>query len=92
MDEESTGLLIRLYRYKRIGSKKLLGQFQTTVKDLVRKSVGDFIPFTANTKESLIAADVQVTHTKKVGLVYEFGFKLINVQWNATFLTEENTL
>lgn len=92
MDDETTGLLISVYRFKRIGSKRLLGHFQTSVQEVNRKTVGDFIPFTANPKESLLAADVQVTHTQKTGLVYEFGFKLINVQWNATFLTEDNIM
>lgn len=89
MDEETTGLLISMYRYKRFGSKKLLGHFQTNVKELSRKSVGDFITFTANAREDLLAADVQILHTKKVGIIYEVGLKLINVQWHATYLTEE---
>lgn len=89
MDEESTALLISFYRHKLLGSRKLLGHFQTNVTELSRKSIGDFITFTANAKEDLLAADVQILHSKKVGLTYEVGLKLINVQWNATYLTEE---
>lgn len=91
MDEESCGLLISLYRYRRIGSKKLLGHFQTSVLEMSRKSVGDFFQFSPNHKEGLLAADVQILHTQKVGTTYDFSLKLINVQWNATLLTEENT-
>lgn len=92
MDEESCGLLISLYRYRWIGSKKLLGHFQTSVLEMSRKSVGDFIQFSPNHKEGLLAADVQILHTQKVGTTYDFSLKLINVQWNATLLTEENTV
>lgn len=89
MGEESTALLISCYRHRRIGSRKLLGHFQTNLRELSRKSVGDFIMFTANLKEDLLAADVQVLHSKKVGPIYEVGLKLINVQWRAAYLNEE---
>ncbi|CAN8074216.1 unnamed protein product [Agarophyton chilense] len=88
MDVESQGILISLYRYRRIGTRKLLGHFQTSVKELTRTSAGDFIPFSANPNEDILSADVQVLHTQKNGLLYEFGLKLINVQWNATNLLE----
>lgn len=88
--EEGAGLLISLYRFRRIGSKRLLGHFQTSVKELNRKSVGDFIQFTANPREDLVSADVQVLHSEKTGLIFDFGLKLINVQWKATYLTPEN--
>ena len=91
MDEESTGLLVNVYRYKRLGTKKLLGHFQFSVTELVRKQVGDFMQFTANPKEDIVCADLEVTHTQKNGLIYDFGLKLINVQWRATLLTPENT-
>lgn len=90
MEEETTGLLVSLYRYRRIGPKKLLGHFQTNVTELSRKSIGEFIMFSPNPKEDLLAADVQVLHTQKSGVNYEVGLKLINVQWNATYLTEDH--
>ncbi|CDF37571.1 unnamed protein product [Chondrus crispus] len=88
MDEESCGLLFNLYRYRRLGSKKLLGCFQTSILELSRKSVGEFVQFTPNHKEGLLAADVQVLHTQKTGSTYDVSLKLVNVQWNATLLTE----
>lgn len=88
MDVESAGLLVNLYRYRRLGTRKLLGHFQTSVKELTRMSVGDFIPFTANPNEDIVGADVQVQHVQKNGLIYDVGLKLINVHWNATSLTD----
>lgn len=91
MNEESRGLLITLYRDKQIfGKKRVLGMFQTNVTELSRKHQGEFISFQANTKEDILAADIQVLHTQKVGTIYEVGLKLINVHWNATALQPEN--
>lgn len=90
MGDETVGLLVALYRYKRIGTKKLLGRFQVTVKDLLRQNAGHLIPFTPNPKEDIISADVQILHANKLGLIYQFSLKLVNVQWNATFLTPQH--
>lgn len=90
MDEEHTGIMISLYRFRRLGSKRLLGHFQTSVSELSRRSQGELIPFTPNTKEDIITADVQVLHAQKTGVVYTFSLKLVNVQWKATYLTEEH--
>lgn len=92
MDDESCGLLISLYRHRRLGSKRLLGHFQTSVLEMSRKSTGEFIQFSPNHKEGILAADVQILHTQKTGNTYDFSLKLINVQWNATLLTEQNTV
>lgn len=89
MDEEATGLLFTLYRFRRIGPKKLLGRFQTSIKDLNRSREGDFIPFNGNAKEDLLSADVQITHSRKVGTEYNFGLKLVNVIWKAPMLDPE---
>lgn len=90
MDEEGTGLLFSVYRFRRLGPKKLLGNFQTSIKDLNRTREGDFIPFSGNAKEDLLSANVQITHSQKVGTDYNFGLKLVNVIWRAPMLTPEN--
>lgn len=91
-DEDATPLLVNLYHYRRLGSKKLLGHFQCSVKDLNRMNAGDFLPFTPNLREDIMSADVQVMHSSKAGSIYDFGLKLINVVWRAEQITPENTL
>lgn len=87
-DEEGTGLLISIYRHKILGPKRLLGNFQTNIRDLTRKQDGDLIPFMGNTRESLLNADVQVLHSQKNGSIYQFGLKLVNVYWNAEKISD----
>lgn len=89
MDEEGTGLLFSIYRYRRLGHKKFLGQFQTSVKDLTRIREGEFIPFNGNAKEDLISANVQVAHAVKTGTDYNFSLKLVNVIWNAPMISPD---
>lgn len=91
MDEEGTGLLFNIYRHRRIGARKLLGYFQSSVKDLTRVTEGDFLPFSGNAKEDLMSADVQVLHNKKVGMDFTFSFKLVNVIWRAPLLSPPET-
>lgn len=88
MDEEATGLLINIFRYKRFGPKRMLGHFQTSVKDLARMKTGDFIPFSGNGREDLLSADVQITHSQKAGTDYDVGLKLVNVIWKAPMLSD----
>lgn len=90
MNEEATGLLFNVYRFKRLGSKRLLGHFQSSIQDLVRARQGNFIPFNGNSREDLMSADVQVTHSQKVGTDYDFGLKLVNVIWKAPMLSPPN--
>lgn len=92
MDEEATGLLFNIYRHRRIGSRKLLGHFQTSLKDLLRVSEGHFLPFSGNAKEDLMNADVQVLHNKKVGTDYSFSLKLVNVVWRAQLIAPPDTI
>lgn len=86
MDEEATGLLFSIFRHRRFGSRKLLGHFQTSIKDLMRSSDGDFLPFSGNVREDLLKADVQILRSDKVGMDYFFSMKLVNVVWRAGLL------
>lgn len=91
-DELATPMMFAIYRHKVIGHKRLLGSFQTSVKELARMQDGAFINFTPNAAEDILAADVIVTHSRKSGMDYHVGLKLVNVRWNAPVVTEENNL
>lgn len=91
-DDAATHLLFTLYRQKIIGHKRVLGTFQTSVQALARMQDGAFIHFSPNTKEDIISADIIVTHTRKQGMKYSVGLKLVNVRWNAPEVQEDNQL
>lgn len=87
-DEMSTALLFSLYRHRKLGPKKLLGRFQTSLTELLRMKEGEFIMFSGNAKEDLTSADVQVAHARKSGTDYHVSFKLVNVMWKAPMLMD----
>lgn len=91
-EEVGTPLLFTLYRFKMIGSKKVLGTFQGSVKEWSRKQVNDLITFDANAAEDIISGDVLLTHSAKNGSSYVFGLQLVNVQWRAPEIQEDNTI
>lgn len=86
MDEDSTGLLFSIYRYRKLGSRKLIGRFQGTLKQFVTMTEGDFLPFSGNAREDLLSADVQVLHASKTGSDFDVSFKLVNCVWRAPML------
>lgn len=88
--ETNKALLIQIYRHKIIGTHRLLAYFQTSVEDLRRASVGDFITLTTNQREDLIGGDIMVAHTSESGGIYNFGLKVVNARWRAEVVTEQN--
>ena len=90
--ETNKALLIQLYRHKIIGTHRLLGYFQASVDELSRSDRGEFLTFTTNSREDLVSADVMVAHASETGGTYNFGLKLVNVNWRAELMTEENHL
>lgn len=87
-DELGTHLLFTLYRHKRLGHKRVLGTFQTSVQALSRMQQGAFIDFLPNTAEDILSADIIVMHTRKQTGKYSVGLKLVNVRWNAPEVQE----
>lgn len=87
-DDVGTHLLFTLYRQRIVGHKKTLGTFQSSVAQLNRAPEGELIRFDPNTREDLLAADILVQHTKKIGSEYTVGLKLVNVRWNAPEVQE----
>lgn len=88
MDEEATGLLFNLYRYRTFGPRRSLGFWQSSIKALTTMRDGDLLSFSANPKEDISAAEIQLIYGKKVSSGFEFSFRLVNVQWKAQLLTE----
>lgn len=87
-DDIGTHLLVTLYRQRLVGHKKVLGTFQTSVQKLSRAADGELLRFDPNTSEDLLAADVLIHHSKKIGGEYSVGLKLVNIRWNAPEVQE----
>lgn len=84
LDQPGTPLLVSLYRHRQYGrSKRLLGHFQISIQELMRTSSGTLLPFTGNSKEDLLAANVRVEHAAQTGTQYDIALKLVNVRWRA---------
>lgn len=84
MDQPGTPLLFSIYRHKTLGrSKRLLGHFQASIQELVAANASTLLPFTGNSKEDLLAANVRVEHASLSGAQYEIVLKLVNVRWRA---------
>jgi hypothetical protein len=50
---------------------------------LVRVEAGNLIPFVANSRENLLAADCSVQYAKHSNGIYDVALKLVNVRWKA---------
>jgi C2 domain len=84
LDQPGTPLMVSLYRHRTLGrGKRLLGHFQMSLQEVLRMNPGNYIAFTGNARENLLAANVRLEQATQTGSQYDVTLKLVNVRWRA---------
>ncbi|OSX79922.1 hypothetical protein BU14_0068s0018 [Porphyra umbilicalis] len=80
---DGTTLLLQVYRYKGIGSHRLVGHIDFSVEQLLKARPGEVgaVTFTPNPMGEVLSADVAVMHGTEYRNVVKLSLKLVNVSW-----------
>lgn len=81
--DKNARMNVTLYRYKMIGSHKMIAYFEFSIAQLAKMQIGDTFPVVPSSDEVMLAATARLEFYKEYGNQYDISIKLINVQWRA---------